>query len=141
MRTIGILHPLNNILRVKLSGDGYKRSENAGHVVWTFSLLDMEQPHSALATWDFAVANTIEKYEPLLEISWYFQKSIQDIILTGANLNGELFTVDLYLSADQKFLLFILGLKGATSKYWCVWCEISKEDKSSLQDMGKVVTH
>ena len=39
--------------------------------------------------------------------------------------------VDLWLSADMKFLLMVLGLKGATGKYSCIYC---KADLKERQD-------
>ena len=39
--------------------------------------------------------------------------------------------VDLWLSADMKFLLMVLGLKGATGKYSCIYC---KSDLKQRQD-------
>lgn len=106
--------------------------------MWCFTLLDLEHPHSRIATWEFAIVDASEDHATLLALAKKFRQKIQNMIATGVLLHGEVYIVDLYLSADQKFLHIVLGLKGCTSKYWCPWCEATKDEKANLSDMNKV---
>ena len=39
------------------------------------------------------------------------------------------FGLEFFLGGDYKFLLIMLGMKGATSHYACLWCKIPKEHR------------
>lgn len=132
-----ILKPTNKVLRIKISGDGYQRNRKEGQVMWCFTFLDLARPHSQIATWEFAVVNSTEQHDVLFEISKKFRTNIETIVENGLLLHGELYKLDLYLCADQKFLHVILGLRGACSKFWCIWCEIDKKSKFNIHDMNK----
>jgi hypothetical protein len=136
--TCGLLTPKNSTIRVKISGDGYLATAKAGQVMWCFTMLDMEHVHSQLATWEFAVIDSAENHATLLALAEKFRPSLEDVFINGAKIYDQLYIVDIYLSADQKFLHVIFGLRGACSKYWCVWCVIDKSHKCSLLDMNKV---
>ena len=36
---------------------------------------------------------------------------------------------EFFLGGDYKFLLLLLGLKGATSNYACIWCKVHKSER------------
>ena len=45
------------------------------------------------------------------------------------NVDGQEIKTELYLGGDYKFILLMLGLKGATSNYACAWCKTHKNDR------------
>lgn len=47
------------------------------------------------------------------------------------NTGGQEFNIDFFLGGDYKFILLMLGLKGATSNYACAWCKVHKIDMES----------
>lgn len=47
-------------------------------------------------------------------------------------VDGKDVPVEMYLGGDYKFLLLIMGMKGATSGYACVWCTIHKTLRSDM---------
>lgn len=138
--TAKILKPQQNTIRLKISGDGYKSSCKSGQVMWCFTLLDLDHPHGQLATWEFAIVDASEDHATLLAVARKFRSKIEELTLNGLVLEGKHYTIDLYLSADQKFLHVILGLKGAAAKFLCIWCTITKTDRGSVVDMNKVKT-
>jgi hypothetical protein len=40
--------------------------------------------------------------------------------------------IELYFSSDWKFFAFCLGVNAANSKYFCLWCEISKKQQGNF---------
>ena len=44
--------------------------------------------------------------------------------------------VDLWLSADMKFLLMVTGLKGATGKYSCLYCKADLKERQDWMDQA-----
>ncbi|RHZ85686.1 hypothetical protein Glove_62g41 [Diversispora epigaea] len=51
---------------------------------------------------------------------------------------GREWKIELYFSSDWKFLAICLGLNAANSKYFCPWCEISKEQQGDLSLEWKI---
>jgi len=51
--------------------------------------------------------------------------------------DGKTFKVNvtLFVSADQKALLILFGLKSASSLYWCIWCNITKHDRNDVTNI------
>jgi hypothetical protein len=111
-------------LRVKLSLDGYRKSRSS-RLLATLEIVDATHPHSKDATFIIASASAHEKPEDidaLMEaIAEQLQKLDEGLIFHASN--GKTFKVDieLFVSADQKALLILFGLKSAASTFWCIW--------------------
>ncbi|RHZ85685.1 hypothetical protein Glove_62g40 [Diversispora epigaea] len=81
----------------------------------------------------------IEKYEIL-------QVALEQLIIELRTLKekglkdhqGREWKIELYFSSDWKFLAICLGLNAANSKYFCPWCEISKEQQGDLSLEWKI---
>jgi hypothetical protein len=44
-------------------------------------------------------------------------------------INDSKFYFEFFLGGDYKFLLIMLGMKGATSNFACLWCKVHKENR------------
>ena len=44
-------------------------------------------------------------------------------------VNGNTVKLNVIAGGDMKFMLIILGLNAANSKYACIWCEIKKDER------------
>ena len=118
-------------LKIKISGDGPKMSQKSNFVLLSSTFLQQEnEVMSAKGNHTFAVVNGSEKYETLkvsfknvfVEINYLISKSV--LIVDDQEIKLEFF-----LGGDYKFLLKILGLKGATSLHACLWCKVHKDKR------------
>ena len=99
-------------------------TRNNSFIFLSFALLEGDNDvMSAKGNHTIAVVKGSEKYQTLKES---FANAFNDInsmnatkttSIAGKNINFEFF-----LGGDYKFILIILGLKGATSHYACAWC-------------------
>ena len=117
-------------IKVKISGDGAKCSRNSHFTTISFTLLDDE----AKSVFPLAIVKSPESYEMLASSCSLLFKDINDVIKEGKIelSDGKFVDVDLYLCADMKFLLLILGRTGATSTFSCIWCYIHKADRYDM---------
>ena len=53
----------------------------------------------------------------------------------AVTVDDETYNLNVFLAADYKFLLLVLGMGGATSDHACIYCKIHKSDR---WDMSKV---
>ena len=121
-----------DIFKIKISGDGAKMSQKSNFVLLSCAFLQQEnEVMSAKGNHTFAVVNGSEKYETLkvsfkdvfVEI-YYLMISKSVLIVDDQEIKLEFF-----LGGDYKFLLTILGLKGATSLHACLWCKVHKHKR------------
>ena len=96
---------LNSTVGVKLTGDG----ASGNHSV--------------------CIARVAEDYANLSIILADIIKEVDDINEHGLEVNGVQYTVNFYLGADWKFLSMACGIDAANSKYACIWCTCSKDDR------------
>lgn len=62
---------------------------------------------------------------------------IKSVIKNGKlEVDGEEISTEMFLGGDYKFLLMVMGLKGATSDYSCLWCKIHQLQR---WDMSKEI--
>lgn len=128
-----LLTNVDNKIRVKISGDGFKRSVKNGDVSFSFVILDTQEVHSNLASWDVLIAECNEDAKHLHAVSKPLLERIASILDNNSvQLNNKDIIVDLYLVADQKFLMLLLGLGGPKFTFFCSWCECSVEDKGNF---------
>ena len=48
-------------------------------------------------------------------------------------INNSSYNLEFSLRGDYKFLLLVLGMKGATSIYACLWCTIAKTERWNMK--------
>jgi hypothetical protein len=125
------------VLNVKLSGDGFLMRRKG----WTFlhfTIVDVAHPHSADANWVLSMAKCAEKSEVLRAMCSESQRKLLEMKTAGVKLLGseQQFRLEFFLSADQKFLAIILGLKGPTNTCFCPWCTITKQQSQNGTSIG-----
>ncbi|CAB3986755.1 NACHT, LRR and PYD domains-containing 12 [Paramuricea clavata] len=77
-----------------------------------------------------AIINGPEYYETLKASLPNLFNKINGLIKTGSILiNGEYVKLEFFLGGDLKFLLMIIGMDAASSKYACLWCLANKDDR------------
>ena len=124
-------------LSIKISGDGFLMRRKG----WTFlhfTVVDVRLPHSADANWVISMAKCAEKSEVLRAMCKHAETTLLQIRTSGIQLGAtnEIFRVEFYISADQKFLAVILGLKGPTNICFCPWCVIIKDKSQNGVSIG-----
>ena len=120
-------------VQIKISGDGAKVSKMCHFTTLSFTIMCSEEKH----VHPLAIIKALESYE-MLEISCkgVFDE-INSVIESGKirpTVNEKEVSVKIFLSADYKFLLLLMGLSGATASHACFWCIMHKNDR---HDMSK----
>ena len=108
-------------VQIKISGDGAKVSKMCHFTTLSFTIMCSEEKH----VHPLAIIKALELYE-MLEISCkgVFDE-INSVIESGKirpTVNEKEVSVKIFLSADYKFLLLLMGLSGATASHECLWC-------------------
>lgn len=118
-------------LKVKISGDRAKMTKKTNYVLLSCALLQKEEEvMSAKGNHTIAVVNGSEKYETLQESFETAFSEINSLIKKGTiTVDGEEVKLEFFLGGNYKFLLTLMGLKGATSLYACLWCKIHKDKR------------
>ena len=76
------------------------------------------------------IVNGTESYHTIKESFQSLFNEVNDLTAKGKmNVDGQEIQTELYLGGDYKFILLMLGLKGATSNYACAWCKTHKNDR------------
>ena len=119
----------SELIRIKLTGDG----TNIGklHVV-TFGFTIPEDgmgSKSAAGNHPLCIIKDTEDYEQLKISLSDILKDIRDIHVHGLVVQGTTFKIDFMLGGDWKFLACVCGLDSASSKYSCIWCICSKDER------------
>lgn len=119
----------NETLKIKISGDGAKMTQKSNYVLLSCALLQKkEEVMAAKGNHTIAVVNGPEKYETLQVSFKNVFSEINSLIEQGAiTVDGQEVKLEFFLGGDYKFLLTVMGLKGATSLYACLWCKIHKD--------------
>ena len=100
----------NDVVQVKLSGDGASMSRSTNFMMISFSLLQWnEKVMSSKNNRTVAIINGPENYDTLkVSLSNLF-KEMNELIETGTILvNGEHINFEFFLGGDMKFLLMIM---------------------------------
>lgn len=121
----------NETLKIKISGDGAKMTQKSNYILLSCALLQkQDEVMSAKGNHTIAVVNGSEKYETL-QVSFKTTFSeINSLIDKGTiSVDGQEVKLEFFLGGDYKFLLTVMGLKGATSLYACLWCKIHKDKR------------
>lgn len=119
-------------VKVKISGDGARMTRNSSFISLNFVLLRAgDDVMSSKENHTIDIMKGKEDYQTL-QIS--FVNVFQDI---NSEINEQKIVIDgitidlsfIFLGGDYKFILLMMGLKGATSHYAYVWCKLHKDDR------------
>ena len=129
----------NEVVQVKLSGDGARMSRSTNFMMISFALIQCnEKVMSSKSNRTVAIVNGSENYETLKESLSNLFREINELITTGTILiDREHVKLECFLGGDMKFLLMILGLASATSNHACLWCKVHKDNRwDTSKDMN-----
>ena len=121
----------NETLQIKFSGDGAKMTQKSNYILLSCALLQkQDEVMSGKGNHTIAVVNGSEKYETL-QVSFKTTFSEIDSLIDKGTIivGGEEVKLEFFLGGDYTFLLTVMGLKGATSLYACLWCKIHKDKR------------
>lgn len=132
LRDYLVSHPngREDTTRIKISGDEARMTCNSSFILMSFALLDLgDDVLVAKGNHTIAVVKGKENYNTL-------QKSSGDVFQEINKLNSKkkikvndgVINLELFLGGDCKFILLMMGLKGATLYYACVRCKIHRND-------------
>ncbi|CAB4007697.1 Hypothetical predicted protein [Paramuricea clavata] len=114
--------------KVKISGDGAKMTRLTNFIIISFSILNAEDTvMSSKGNHTVAVIKGHEDYALLKESCSKIFDDINKLASSGKiKIKDKDVPIEIFVGGNYKFLLLILGLKGATSDYACIWCKIHK---------------
>lgn len=121
-------------IRIKISRDGARMTCNFSFILMSFALPDLgDDVMVAKGNHTIAVVKGKENYSTL-------QESFGDVFLEINKLNSEkkikvndrVINLEFFLGGDYKFILLMMGLKGAMSYYACVRCKVHKNDRLKM---------
>jgi len=129
---LGLLDGLESV-DIKISGDGYRNTTKTGYVVLGFVVLVGDHVHDRHHTWINHIGKHDETFYEISGMTTEIARDLEEILTNGVMLkrgsSDVSIKIDLYISADQKFLCSILGLSGPTTNFFCPLCEIEKEER------------
>ena len=124
-------HPNVDHIQVKISGDGARMTRNSSFILMSFALLHSDdEVMAAKGNHTIAVVKGKEDYNTLRQSFADVFKDINSLISKKKmEVGGKSINLEFFLGGDYKFILLMMGLKGATSYYACVWCKIHKNNR------------
>jgi hypothetical protein len=121
-------------IHLRISGDGRNVGRKVKQVMITCSILnDTKNLYRPENHFTVTLYPGIEKYETLHIVLEPLIAELRKLKEGGLKDNqGIEWKVELYFSSDWKFLAICLGLNAANSRYFCPWCQISKEQQGDF---------
>jgi len=126
-------------LFVKLGGDGRQVGRQVKHTMITICILN-EGDNVLKPDHQYAVSLQVgqEKYEYLAATLYNLNLELTELEKNGFKDSlDQHWSVELFVSADWKFLALVLGINGPTANYFCFYDNCHK---SEIHDMKKVWT-
>src|SRR5436190_24341642 len=80
----------------------------------------------------------MKNYDSLKNAMSLFLEELHELKQYGLKINRIRWEVNLYFPSDWKFLCIYLGFNNANSKYFCSWCEASKDNRDDLNANWKM---
>ena len=103
------------------------------HVIVTCVILDNKKNlHISDNHFVIILYSGNENYDSLKNAMSLFLDELHELKDYGLKINRIRWRVNLYFSSDWKFLCICLGFNNANSKYFCPWCETSKDKRGDL---------
>ena len=118
-------------IQIKISGDGAKMTNNSNFILLSFAILQTgESVMSAKGNRTIGIVNGKEDYSTIKESFGDIISEINKLVAARkVNVEGKNINIEFFLGGDYKFILMMLGLKGATSNYACAWCKLHKDER------------
>lgn len=106
-------------------------TRNSSFILMSFALLHSDdEVMAAKGNHTIAVVKGKEDYNTLRQSFGDIFKEINSLISKKKiEVGGKSVNLEFFLGGDYKFILLMMGLKGATSHYACVWCKIHKNNR------------
>src|SRR6266511_1572897 len=129
-----ILKDSDELLHIRISGDGRNVGRKIKHVMITFALLnDHENIFNPKYHYPLVLYTGQEDYQCLKNASSPLIQELNFLKENGLVDNfGKHWKVSLYISSDWKFLTTVLGFNAANSDYFCPWCICKKSEHGNL---------
>lgn len=107
------------------------RTYNSYFILLSCSILQTgENVMSAKGNRTIAIVSGKEDYATIKESFCDVINKINTLAAAGKLLvEGKDIHTEFFLGGDYKFILMMLGLKGAISNYACAWCKVHKNDR------------
>ena len=127
---------VNDKIKIKINGDGARMTRNSNFILLSFSILQTgESVMSAKGNRTIGIVNGTEGYQTIKVSFASLIKEINSLIESAKlTVDAQDLNTEFYLGGDYKFILLMLGLKGATSNYACAWCKVHKADHWNISD-------
>ena len=109
----------NDKIKIKINGDGARMTRNSNFILLSFSILHTgESVMSSKGNRTIGIVNGTERYQTI-KVSFGSLFTEINSLIDSAKLtvDGQELNTEFYLGGDYKFILLMLGLKGATSNY------------------------
>lgn len=121
----------NGSVRVKISGDGTRITCKQSFVNISYTMVDEATCMSEHGNYLLAIVKCKESNEGIKSALSSLIEEIEN--LEFVMIAGQKITIDKYLGGDLKFLNQVVGIGGFASKFTCLWCRCSKEDRFDMQ--------
>ena len=99
--------------------------------MFSFSLPSLcDDALTAAGNHTFAAVKCSEGYDSLKDALEPVLAEMNELIKEGEIVvDGVTIKLDIKLGSDMKFMLIVLGLNAANSKYACMWCEVPNSNR------------
>jgi len=127
---------INDKIKIKINGDGARMTRNSHFLLLSFSILQArESVMFTKGNRTIGIVNGAEGYQTIKVSFGSLFKEINSLIDSAKlTVDGQDLNTEFYLGGDYKFILLMLGLRGATSNYACAWCKVHKADRWNISD-------
>lgn len=117
---------------MKLTGDGTWVGKRL-HLIFAFTVLDEGSlAYSCEGNHPLAIFSVKENYAGLISALADIRTEVEE--LKEIEVNGVKYKVEYYLGGDWKFLACVTGIDSASSRYACIWCKCSAEDRWDMDN-------
>ena len=112
----------NDKIKIKIDGHGARMTRNSNFILLSFSILQTDEcVMSAKGNRTIGVVNGTEGYQTIKVSFGSLFKEINSLIDSAElTVDGQDLNTEFYLGGDYKFLLLMLGLKGAIKLRLCL---------------------
>ncbi|CAG8584520.1 1696_t:CDS:2, partial [Scutellospora calospora] len=125
---------IGDIVHVKLSGDGRQVGKHHNHVMFTACILN---EHEAVLSPQnqhciFLYTGT-EQYESLQQAFSLLIDELLSLNTEGIiDSNNNHWPIEFWFGSDWKFMSLVLGTKGPTAIYFCLYCDCKSTDRWNM---------
>ncbi|CAG8637948.1 14151_t:CDS:2, partial [Ambispora leptoticha] len=136
-----LLIPNNTTIKLHISGDGRNVGRKVQHVMVTAIILnDIDRLHKPEGYYTLVLYSGSKNYQSLQNALCTLIFDLNNLRESGFyQLNGLHWNVELFFSADWKFLVTCLGFNSANANHFCLWCTCMKQQNGILDQNNKLV--